>query len=426
MVELSREALGDEMSASEQAGLARLEAAVQPVVPRPRLSPWLWAVLPAGAAVALAVVLGPGAIRRHGNAITYQVEGGTVSDTGYIRETGAGPVAVHFSEGTELQLSKGSRARLAGVDAQGARVLIENGAARVHVTPRPRARWSVDAGPYNVRVTGTAFDVAWSGGEEVLDLSLHHGSVVVTGPLAAQGLVLEAGQHLRASVKAGVIRLDRDGAAGTAAPPSGAAEGAGETTTAEADERPPAPADVAAEPGRRRAPAPKRAPAPAVRAEPAVAWPARIARGEFRAVLTEAEARGIDETLRTASVEDLAALADAARYARRTELAEQTLLSERRRYPQSVAGRDAAFFLGGLREEVPGSGPAGAAIGWYDRYLTENPNGTYVAQALGRKMMLAERVGERQSARAVATEYLRRFPAGPHADRARTLLERAP
>jgi hypothetical protein len=273
-------------------------------------------------------------------------------------------------------------------------------------------------------VTGTAFDVAWSGGDEVLDLSLHHGSVVVTGPLAAQGLVLEQGQHLRASVKAGVIRLDRTGAAGVTAPPAG--EGAGETTTAEADERPPASADVAVEPGRRRAPAPKRAPALAVRAEPTVPWPARIARGEFRAVLTEAEGRGIDETLRTASVEDLAALADAARYARRTELAEQTLLAERRRYPQSVAGRDAAFFLGGLREEAPGSGPAGTAIGWYDRYLTENPNGTYVAQALGRKMMLAERVGERQTARAVASEYLRRFPAGPHADRARTLLERAP
>src|SRR5262249_32009677 len=140
-----------------------------------------------------------------------------VSETGFVHQTGDNPVSVHFSEGTEFALAAGTQARVTGLDAHGAHVLIENGSARVHVTPRPRAHWSVDAGPYDIRVTGTAFDVAWSGRDEVLDLSLHNGSVVVSGPLAAQGLVLEPGQHLLANVRVGVIRLDRTLAAGTLA-----------------------------------------------------------------------------------------------------------------------------------------------------------------------------------------------------------------
>jgi hypothetical protein len=88
-----------------------------------------------------------------------------------------------------------------------------------------------------------------------------------------------------------------------------------------------------------------------------------------------------------------------------------------------VAGRDAAFFLGGLAEEPAGKTAAVAAFGWYDRYLRESPDGTYTAQALGRKMVVAERLGERAEARAAAAEYLRRFPSGPYAGRARALQE---
>src|SRR5262249_24985018 len=151
-------------------------------------------------AAALALVLGARTLRTDPSAITFRVDGGTVSEGGHYIQTSS-PVSIRFSEGTGFALTAGSRARVTRVDAHGARVLIENGAALVHVTPRPPARWSVDAGPYTIRVTGTAFDVAWSGRDEVLDLSLHNGSVVVSGPLAAQGLVLEPGQHLRANVK---------------------------------------------------------------------------------------------------------------------------------------------------------------------------------------------------------------------------------
>ena len=412
LVELSREALTDQLSPAEQQnGLARFERSTVP--PLRRRIAWGWGLAVAAAAAGAVVVTG--ALRPRSDAITFRVEGGTVSDGGYIRQT-EGAAALHFSEGTEFALAAGSRARVTSLDAQGAHVLIENGAARVHVTPRPRAHWSVYAGPYTIRVTGTAFDVAWSGREEVLDLSLHNGSVVVSGPLAATGLVLEPGQHLLANVKAGVIRLDHPRAAGS--------EAAGSAHEAAAEA--PAPADATDDgaAGRLRRPA-SRAVQPGRAAAPVgTGWSARLARGDFQGIVAEAERQGIESTLRGAQADDLAALADAARYARRTELAQRALLAERRRFPRSVAGRDAAFFMGGLVEEGAGAPAASAALDWYDRYLGESPSGTYASQALGRKMLMKERLGEREAARAVAVEYLRRFPTGTYADRARAVLDR--
>ena len=102
----------------------------------------------------------------------------------------------------------GTSTRVTDVDAHGSRVLLESGRAHVRVTHRPAAKWVVDAGPYSVHVVGTEFDVRWSGSEEVLDVQLHRGAVIVRGPLASGGLTMEAGQHLVANVKDGRDFLD--------------------------------------------------------------------------------------------------------------------------------------------------------------------------------------------------------------------------
>src|SRR6185503_1300907 len=121
----------------------------------------------------------------------------------------------------------GTGARVGDFDAHGGRVLLESGRARIHVNPRPRANWTVDAGPYSVHVIGTEFDIHWAANEEVLDLHLRKGSIVVRGPLARDGISMEAGAHLFANVRKGEIRLDGpqpagagDSATGAAAPSS--------------------------------------------------------------------------------------------------------------------------------------------------------------------------------------------------------------
>ena len=142
---------------------------------------------------------------------------GTVSDGGYVRAKAEGGTELRFSEGSTVALDPGTSTRVTDLDAHGSRVLLESGRAHVRVTHRPAAKWTVDAGPYSVQVVGTEFDVRWSGSEEVLDVQMQRGKIIVRGPLASGGLTMEAGQHLVANVKNGEIFLDATSGSETAA-----------------------------------------------------------------------------------------------------------------------------------------------------------------------------------------------------------------
>jgi len=72
--------------------------------------------------------------------------------------------------------------------------------------------------------------------------------------------------------------------------------------------------------------------------------------------------------------------------------------------------------LGRLSEGEPEE-----AIGWYDRYLREAPNGEFADEALGRKLIAVQRSSGAAGARPIAEQYLRRFPRGAYATRAREL-----
>src|SRR5436853_444840 len=74
----------------------------------------------------------------------------------------------HFTDGTEVRVEKSARARIVDVESHGARVALEQGRARLRVVHRADARWSVDAGPFSIAVTGTEFDVDWSASDGVL------------------------------------------------------------------------------------------------------------------------------------------------------------------------------------------------------------------------------------------------------------------
>jgi hypothetical protein len=145
-------------------------------------------------------------------------------------------------------------------------------------------------------------------------------------------------------------------------------------------------------------------------------WAKKVAQGDFASVLAEARALGHARVLNAAGVTDLGALADAARYARQDALGQKTLLALRERFPDSELARDSAFLLGRLSREQ-------RALTWYERYLSEEPNGVYVSQALGRSMMLCFELGESARAKALAERYLTRFPSGPYAASAHKLRD---
>jgi len=148
-------------------------------------------------------------------------------------------------------------------------------------------------------------------------------------------------------------------------------------------------------------------------------WPRALANGHWDRILADVESTGVEAALGEASSEDLYALANAARYRRRLDLARAALVAERRRFPSSSWALDATFMLGRV-EEAQGSDSA-RAVAWYDEYLSRAPAGPYAAEALGRKMILISERGALDAARAIATEYLRRFPTGSYAGSARAL-----
>jgi hypothetical protein len=139
------------------------------------------------------------------------------------------------------------------------------------------------------------------------------------------------------------------------------------------------------------------------------------AAGKYDEALVAIERAGFAQEIERASSQDLAALADAARYAARPALAKQALLAQRRRF--GVRG-SSAFVLGKIAADQQGT--TADAVRWFETYLREEPNGSLAEQALGRVLEL--RKGDPSSARATAERYLARYPNGIHAPLARSLL----
>jgi TolA-binding protein len=343
---------------------------------------------------------------------SYRIEGGSVLEGGYLRESGHEGMALYFNEGSNLSLTPGTRGRLRAIDKTGARVAIEKGTASFHVVPGSDRRWLVEVGPFLVTVKGTIFTVSWDPSSERFELMLRHGRVVVSGPTSGGDIILRAGQRLVVSLaraetviteeKIGPDVLEHNAApaAGTALP----------STTRPSTEKERVAGPRGATP----------ATSPATSSEGDRHWTDALESGHWDRILDEVERTGVAKSLNRASSADLFALANAARYRRRLDLARTVLLAVRRRFPNSPRALDALFLLGRV-EESRGHGAA-RAIGWYDEYLTRAPAGPYAAEALGRKMTVTSESEGPAAARPIADEYLRRFPKGSYVGSARALL----
>jgi hypothetical protein len=389
---------------------------------------WSLRLAGAGAAAFAAVLLIPRVLHRSesGPPLAYRLEGGTVAADGRIEARADVEPALRFADGTVIALARGTKGRLTDVDGRGAHVAIADGTASVNVVPKPHARWRVDAGPFVINVHGTVFSAAWNEATGRLDVRLERGSVSVEGPVTGGPIAMRAGQRLTVAMRQSRVLLrgiddhegdlaetDTTAAAPVAevAPPPVLATA---TTTAPPLLAPAPPAAVAP------APAPIRT---ATRQSHATrSWPSALASGDFATIIAEAQ-RDLPRTLEASSSDDLAALADAARYRRQDDLARRALDAQRRRFQGTPRAADAAFFLGRL-DEKEGAGLV-HALRWYDRYLNEAPSGSYVAEALGRKMVAVRDLYGVAQARTVADEYVRRFPRGSYAGAAQALRDQA-
>jgi TolA-binding protein len=116
----------------------------------------------------------------------------------------------------------------------------------------------------------------------------------------------------------------------------------------------------------------------------------------------------------------LLALGDAARVSGRTDRVSEASLSLRRRFPRDARSAAAAFALGKVAFDHRRS--YAEAAKWFATSIREQPNGSLAREAAGRYMEALRASGDRTAAEKAARGYLSRYPGGPHAELARSLL----
>lgn len=320
----------------------------------------------------------------------------------YVAPTGDAPLDIKFTEGSVVELNPGARVRVAATTARGATVLLETGRASVDVVHRERADWTIMAGPYSVRVHGTAFTVEFDPKTQMFDLVMRSGVVTVEGPGISQPVEIRGAQRFvhRAGLGAEISEarnqqkeLELTSAPAPKDPAAGTVSSGTDTGAAISN---PAPAS----------------------AHRAATWEGQVRRGEYSAVIREAERRGIPQVLATATAPEIMALANAARFSGRTGLGRDAYKALRQRFMGSPVAASAAFLMGRMTE---GSSPQEARR-WYERYEQEAPRGALVAEAMGRRLLLTQSTGSRNEVQRLAEEYVRRFPEGPYAGVARKIV----
>jgi hypothetical protein len=341
-----------------------------------------------------------------------------------------------FEEHSRLHLGDESALRV--VTSTDEQVLIDLAAGSLvaDVVPGGSSVWTVQAGPYSVTVLGTSFTVSWAIEETALEVVVQRGEVGVSGPgIPSDGIVLEAGDRLRANAATERVELGDGDGPGRGGTGSGEAADAVEEDVAPEPEHgvlpdagvelemptPPVGPAAVASPSVSGGPA---GPTPVVQggAGGAERWRELLESGEDHRAVMAAEEVGLDRLCGSSPVGDLWSLANAARYARRSATAKALLRCVRARFAGTRQGRAAAFLLAKVSLDLDGDSKT--AYRWLKLYLAENPRGALAEEALGRLFEVCSSTGRTAEARSYAQEYLSRFEGGLFTERARALLQK--
>lgn len=371
-------------------------------------SPWQAKPFLMAAAACVLVVGGVafGVVSNKSKTLSFEISGSEIDNRDYVVAPVNAAAHMKFSDGSNVDLTHGARLRVQQVTDRGASLVLERGSATTHVVHRANTHWKLFAGQFEISVIGTRFQVDWEPSSETLKVDLFEGTVQIGGSQSSETAVLKGGQRFVA-----VGSRPNNWSIAPIAPAADAsivevpvAPLASVSEPAAVDSATPSPQPVAA--------------APTARTTTGRDWAAALAKGDFSKIVAEAEARGINSCLEQCSTGELRYLADAARYTRHFELAEQTLLALRRRSPGEAA--NAAYLLGALNES---QGRSMAALRWYDQSAAEAPVGRYISEVQAGRLRMLLATNQRDTARALAERYLNEYPRGVGVPTAKTILD---
>ncbi|MBI5526753.1 MAG: FecR domain-containing protein [Deltaproteobacteria bacterium] len=382
----------------------------------------------AGAAVALVAAVAAIAIARLKPApMAYSIgsESNSRAQARWFSNDAVSPLLAAFGDGSRVTFAAGARGRVIQSTTRDVHLLLEQGSLDADIKSAGNVKWEIDAGPFSVRVTGTAFNMRWDPVSAVLHVGVSRGTVVVFGIAGhAQGLTLSQGQLLRAA--GAVVRItplvsadvatgndlrERDEKTPDFSTRRTPKDGESPEVAAAAAQRKPKPAAPAG--ATQKTAAIEAAPTP-----PPKPWVALYKQGKYAEAIKDASAEGFETLVGTVGVEDLWVLAESARYSRDAERSRIALNAIRLRFPESGEAKTAAFLLG--RVTMESDGRPDEAARWFKVYRTELPGGPLDEEAAGRLIDALVKAQKTAEARAAAREYLNRYPNGIFAELARS------
>jgi transmembrane sensor len=303
---------------------------------------------------------------------------------------------IDFSDGSRISLKKDGRTRFIEITPQGADLLVEQGRLVADIAHLEKTRWRFFAGPFEVRVTGTRFSLDWDQQHELFSVTMEKGSVEISGPLLAETRALRAGETFIASVNEDRTEIvthprNRNEKQSDVTPP---VEPAGRPTreihgnqmivvgasTKTDGSAPPATQSLTLQPTKKH-----------------------------RDICD-----GLDPT-------DHLEQADASRLSGKVTQAAKQYAKIRRCFPESSSAVLSAFNLGKIAFDSQRDWDDAAR--WFNKYLQEQRGEGPVREAMGRLMEAYVNGQQPQKARAIAHRYLARYPDGPHAVYATSLIE---
>ncbi|MBN2344518.1 MAG: FecR domain-containing protein [Deltaproteobacteria bacterium] len=324
---------------------------------------------------------------------------------------------IHFSDGSAISVSPKTETRIAAADSEQVIVDLNRGALKLKVTPKRNNKWTVRAGPYQVKVVGTRFSVQWQADEAVFSVQVTRGKVSVYGPgIDANGIFVAAGSQLKAEGQTNVVSVG-------AVPPQNAVSSEGSvcptgSNTSSLQQKTPTKDGSTSVTDSAETTKSNRTSQPLSRT-----WQQLAKAKQYRQALRVAQELGVSKLAATLSADNLWLLATTARYSSSDADAIDLFVTYRKRFSTTAKSRTAAYLI--AEQFFNAQGDAVRAKQWFATYLKESPNGALHEEALGHLMKTSVQLGQNTDARNYAASYLQQYPDGNFSKQAYSILAKS-